>query len=282
MKVFSQYKKLIPFIIGSFRILGLSSCNLMGFMDKPSGDVQLLEAGRACLDKGDFTCARDYYQALSNSYADVKISESSLATLGENNIFFMADLFSALGSGTGNATTLITLAETAYARNKFDATSRTTIQTLYGNEASISDSTLKAYSQLITSLAMISNLLANGITSGGKLTAANIASDPTTCKAATTTCAVGSACVCAACDAGTGTGIVNGDNSAADMATSTNWSGVANWNKISASLSSANTAITTLTGSGSSGIFAALQALNGLGAAGNNCRRQILLQTLFP
>ena len=277
MKVFSQYKKLIPFIIGSFTILGLSSCNLMGFMDKPSGDVQLLEAGRACLDKGDFTCARDYYQALSNSYADVKISESSLATLGENNIFFMADLFSALGSGTGSSNSLIALAETLSARGKTDANTRTTIQTLYANEAAISDSTLKAYSQLISSLTMFSTVLASAVGTDGKLTLNDIASNGSGCKARTT-----GTCDNTDCDIGTGTGLTSTTETGIAMGVSTSWSAAASLDKLTAAASAINNASSVLTGSGSSGIFATLNTLSGLGVLNARCQRNLLLNALFP
>ena len=179
---------------GFLSLLFLSSCNLMGFMDKPSGDAQLLDAARACLDKGDFTCAHDYYTALSSNYADVKTSENSLTTLGENNIFFMSDLFTALGSGTGSATSRITLAETLYARSKTDPTTRTTIQTLYSNEAAITDPTLKAYSQLITSITMFSSILASAINTGGKLTVSDLAFNGATCRLATTDCLISASC----------------------------------------------------------------------------------------
>jgi hypothetical protein len=280
MKVNS--KKLKNFVLISSALFSLSSCNLLGFMDKPSGDAQLLEAARACLDKGDFTCARDYYQALSNSYADVKVSETSLTTLGENNIFFMADLFEALGSGTGGANSLVTLAETLAARSKTDATTRTTIQTIYANEAAITDSTLKAYSQLISSLSMFSSLLASAVGADGKLTASDIVIDPTACKAANCTTTVTTEC-----NMPVGSSLVNEDASeVTDLATSTNWNSSNSISKIKFAASAADTAVSTLTSSSGSGIFSALNALGGLGggatAAAARCSRQALITTLFP
>ena len=283
MKVISPYKKIIPLIIGTLTLLALSSCNLVSFMDKPTGDAQLLEAGRACLDKGDFTGARDYYQALSNSYADIKINESSLATLGENNIFFMADLFESLGSGIGNGNSLLTLAETIAARGKTDSSTRTIIQTIYNNESSIGDSTLKAYSQLISSISMFSSVLASAVGTDGKLSMNSIAANGAGCKALSS-----AACDDAKCDIGTATGLTATAEAAVTMSSAALWSAAPSLDKLTAAALGTNTAITTLTGSSSSGIFKALKSLSSLsGLPGTQqaiarCQRNIILNVLFP
>lgn len=274
----------VKLLLALFSALSLSSCNLLAFMDKPSGDIQLLEAARLCLDKGDYTCARDYYQALSNSYADVKISETSLTTLAENNIFFMSDLFDALGSGAGGPKSLISLAELAASRGKTNATTRTTIQTIFQNESAITDVTLRAYSQLISSLSMFNSILAAAVGANGKLEPGNIASNPSTCAAGLTTCSQASLCVCAACGVGnvtTLTADAGGTDAAVTMDSSALWTSDPSYNKLSAAASKADAAITTLTSTGG-GMLASLQQLSALGPLGTNCKRQVLIQILFP
>ena len=38
-------------------------------------------AGSTAFSRGDYNCALEYYQALSNNYGDVKVNETSLAKL---------------------------------------------------------------------------------------------------------------------------------------------------------------------------------------------------------
>jgi len=284
MKAFSSYQKTISIIVGFFTMISLSSCNMMGFMDKPSGDVQLLDAARACLDKGDFTCARDYYQALSNSYLDVKVSETSLTTLEENNIFFMADLFESLGSGTGGASSVIALAETLAARGITTATNRTTIQSTFQNDLAISDSTLKAYSQFISSVAMLSTLLASSVGADGKLTASDLATNATVCK----TKDVSSCAAASECDNGGGMldAAASEITEASGIGVATNWDTAVSAVKFRAAANDANNASTTLTGSNGGGIFGAIKGL-GNAPAGNDqanarCTRMFILQSFFP
>ena len=284
MKVISQYKKIIPLIIASLTILSLSSCNLIGFMDKPSGDAQLLEAARACLDKGDFTCAHDYYQALSNSYIDIKISESSLATLGENNIFFMSDLFESLGTGTGGTTSIISLAEKLAARGITTAANRTTIQTVYQNESAISDTTLKAYSHFISATAMLSSLLASSVGADGKLTASDLAVNASVCKSKNNSnCAAASEC-------DNGGGMIDAATSEiteiSGISVSSNWDTAVSAIKFRAAATDANTASGILVGSSGGGIFGAISGLGTVVGATDSqkarCTRMYILQSFFP
>ena len=69
----------------------LTACNLYGGLSKPANDEQYLVAARACLDRGDYACAKENYQALSTNYNDVRISETGLTTLAETRIFSISD-----------------------------------------------------------------------------------------------------------------------------------------------------------------------------------------------
>jgi hypothetical protein len=193
--------------IGALGLLLLSSCNLFGGIDKPSGDIQLLDAARACLDQGDFVCAKEYYQKISNSAYDAKMHEGSLAILGENNIFFISDLISSLGSGVGGASSLITLAQTLRSRNKTNAATFEIIQNTYSRAALISDPTLRAFSQFISSVAMMSAVLGNPVGSDGILIESDLAATPATCKAQSAASCAAAAADTASVELGISSGI---------------------------------------------------------------------------
>jgi len=263
-------------------------------MDKPSGDAQLLEAARDCLDKGDYVCAQTDYQAISNAYADVKTSESSLTTLASNDIFFMADLFKSLGSGKGDATSIVSLAITLAGRSAGTAGNFAIIQATYAADATIADPTLKSFSQLISSMAMFSAILSSATTSG-TLTSANLVANPATCLAAGNA----GAAAAAGCAAGTGTGLKanaadagDPDDATVDMSASALWNSAPSLNKLNAAASALNTAIGGLTQGGGTGILGAFGAITGLGGvpaangapktAAERVNREIVLSVLFP
>ena len=285
MKVNSNSKRVITLLLSSLAILNLSGCNMLGFMDSPSGDAQLLEAARDCLDQGKYACAQTDYQALSNSYADVKISEGNLNTLASNDIFFMSDLFKAVGSGKGDSSSIVTMAIALAARGAFAGTTFNTIQTTYTSDNAIVDPTLQAFSQLMSSMAMFSAILATQVSSG-TLTAASLVASPTACKAATCVTDGAGANVCGAgtgldLHAGDGDGIT-GDCSGATACMTGTWTGAASFNKLANAGNAASKAVGTLTqgggGGGILGVFSQLAALNGV----PNCQRQALLGILFP
>lgn len=258
--------------------LTLSSCNLFGGIDKPSGDIQLLDAARACLDQGDFVCAQEYYQKISNGSYDAKMSEGSLVMLAENNIFFMSDLISSLGSGIGGASSLIALAQTFRSRDKTDSTTFTIIQRTYGRTLWISEPTLKAYYRFISSLAMMSAVLAGPVGPDGVLTASDLAATPSTCKGLNAaTCAASATCNDAA------SGYFPDGNEVITM-DDTYWLGNTSTKKFRAAAAAADAASSDL--GISSGIFGAIASISAVTGANNQeearCTRMYLLQTLFP
>ncbi len=285
-------------IVALIAVFTLSSCNLMSFMDKPSGDFQLLDAARACLDKGDYACARDYYQALSSSYADVKVSETTLTNLAGDNIFFMADLIKSMGTGTGGVNSFISLAETFSSRGKTTGAIRTTIQAEFKNSNSITDTTLRAYMKFITSISMMAQVLSNAVGSDGVLTADDFAVNASTCKAAATAVCAATA----ACEAPASTNLLNvassevaayNDNgtSADDtddtggLYTATDWDTDASLDKLTEAVKRVDSSLSQLSGT-SSGLGSALSTLTALGGgasiAARRCTRQLLIQQLFP
>ena len=150
-------------------LLSLTSCNLYGGIDKPSGDNQILMAARACLDHGDYVCAQQNYQALSNNENDVKVSELALTALAQNGLFSMSDLLLALGSDRGSAKSLTAMSGLIAGRGKTDGTSRANIQSVFVSLTTIQDAKLKAFMQFLTATALVNQILAGAITSNNAL-----------------------------------------------------------------------------------------------------------------
>ena len=253
----------------------LTGCmNLYGAVDKPSGDPQLLSAARACFDRGDYVCAKEYYQQVSNSSADARTSELVLTTLAENNIFTMGDLITALGTGRGGKETFRTLSQTMAARGKLGAETRQLISVQYQNASGIADPYLRAFTQFVSSTAMFSVVLGNAVAADGILTNTDLVVNPATCAT------VGGGCtVAGSCAVGTGTDLTSTTTSAS-MSVTANWSGPATLGQLIGAAVAAESTLNTLNGGGSSGTFAVIQQLSGVsGLAG--CIRQQLLPILF-
>jgi hypothetical protein len=231
------------------------------------------------MDRGDYNCALEYYQALSSSQGDVKVNETSLAKLAQANIFKMSDLIGALGSSRGSGASFTSMGNTLAARGVTGATQRALIQQTFADNNAIINTKLKAFSKFLSSLSMVNIILAELAGADQVLTAADIVTNPTACKAAnSTTCATTAAADCAKPAASAvilGTALTNGLDSA------TGWSGTATLMQFIKAAEESNTQTSIFTGSSSnSGIFSAINTLAGLGAAADPCIRQSLVTTL--
>ena len=211
-------------LLGMIAMLPLftTGCNLFGGLSSPSNDAQYLDAARACLDQGNYDCAQKNYEALSNSYNDVKISEEGLTTLASQNIFSISDLVESLGTNLGSAASFSILAVAMEQRGITNGSYRTTIKQIYDNDAGINDIKLQAFSKFLTSLAMLNELLANAVGSDGQLTASDIVADPTTCKTSNGADTV-------ACAAPSGTAVTYNSNDTASMTVAGNGTGNGAW-----------------------------------------------------
>jgi hypothetical protein len=267
----------------SFSILPLlmMSCNLYGGLSKPSNDQQYLVAARACLDHGDYECARQNYEALSNSYNDIKISEGSLNSLAEGNIFSISDLVGSLGTNLGSASSFTFLAEALATRGVIGGAQRTVIKTAYDNDTSIQEPKLKAFSKFIAALAMLNEVLGNAVGADGKLSASDIvdASAVTACKAQA------GALLCNACTHATITQFTYNAGDASDMNTTAganaDWSGPATIQKFLNAATSASTQYSAFaSGSTDAGLLKAIQQLSALGVAAEDCVRYGIINIL--
>lgn len=177
----------------------LSGCNLYSGLDKPSGDAQLLSAAEACFDRGDLTCAQNYYNQISGSLQDQATAENSFtyldeegASMGEFMIFVgnIGDL------GTGGALTKFAEALTPGGQTK-----RVGIWQAYSMSAQIQDQSLKDFAAFISSMSLAVELLAEDATTVGVLAKTDIANLPTTCLQAGS---CSNALTTGACDQGNG------------------------------------------------------------------------------
>lgn len=250
-------------------LVTLSGCNLYGGLSSPSNDEQHLDAARACLDRNDFPCALEHYQALSDSYADIRINETSLARLGEARVFSFSDLISALGTSLGNGRTLSSMAELIARRNVATAANRLLIQETYASNGTISNANpkLRAFSQFLSSITMFNTVLAQAVGADGVLSASDIVTDPTAC--------AGDALQCVAT-----AGFPDGGTTP-DLTAPGDWDGTASLNMLWSALDTAEQRIGEFTGN-QTGILSSINELltQAPPGAGSGLKRQQLILIL--
>lgn len=270
--------------LGLTLLLSLSACNLYGGLSKPSNDDQYLLAARACLDHGDYDCALSNYQALSLSYNDIKISETSLTSLASNNIFSMKDLVSSLGTGTGNGISFTLMADLMASRGKTTPATRVIIQQVFSNDAAIASPQLKAFAQFTAALAMFNALLATAVRSGVLLETDLVDTGGSNGCTGVALCALSTKC-----DAPSGTNLTYDSADATVMTSAAGWTGSATLQKLIDSASKASAQLNTLSGTSNyTGLMKSIQALAGISLASgatdqqkDRCTRQALNDILF-
>lgn len=160
----------------------LSGCNVFGWLDAPSGDTQLLEAARSCLDRGDFVCARDYYSQVSASFADTVEAEEAYLALDEQGVSIrvLAQAFFSGSFGTPGLTVLANQISSA------GETKRNAIHAAYLKHLNMTAGSEREFVRFITGLALAAELLAEskGAVSTSDLETDDLATTPSTCMAA--------------------------------------------------------------------------------------------------
>lgn len=255
-----------------------TACNIYEFMDTPSGDAQVLAKARACFDEGDFNCARDYYGKLSSAQNDVRLMEDTLAGLAQDGLFLMSDFISSLGSGNGSGASITTMVNTLAARGKTATSLRESLRQKYNQASAITQTDLRAFTQFIVAYTLFSQVLAQVAGVDAVLSGNDLALVGNSCKTLS-----GAACATTPndCDAPTGIGVDMSSNNAT-LSSSSGWDDDANIAHVTETVSAMSSAISALTNS-QSGIFNAISVLNtDIGIAGENCKRQVLIQALFP
>jgi hypothetical protein len=170
------------------------------------------------------------------------------------------------------------MGNTLAGRGIANATNRLLVQQTYADNSAISNTKLKAFSKFLSALSMLNIVLAEVAGTDQVLTASDLVSNPTACKAAGSGACVGNA----DCDqpASSPVDLSNGTDPT-NMDSANGWNGTASLKQFIKAAEIADTEVATFTGSTSnSGIFSAIDSLSGLGAFAEPCIRQSLLTTL--
>lgn len=257
--------------------LSQSSCNLWSGLDKPSGDDQLLSAARGAFDRGDYSKALEYYQQLSNSQADVRLSEQLLVELAQAGFISVSDLVSSLGSSRGGGNSIINQANLLAKNGKNTGANRTSIQSFYSRAASITDTQLRGYIRFLIAYSMLAQTLGSVAGGDGLVTQSDLA--------ASANCNASGAPACggdANCNEGSSLLLDTADDgSLVDMDNSAAWSGSPSLKKVTKAAEAANSGLTDMGVSTDGGIFQAVSSLASI-PGGDNCIRRQLMSTLFP
>jgi hypothetical protein len=270
----TKLKKLSLVMTLACTVVLLTSCNLWSFMDSPSGDAQILSAARGCFDRGDYACATEYYQKLSSNANDAKISETIFVELAQAGFLSVADLVSSLGNGRGGGNSIVTIANLLAARGATTGANRTTIQAHFTSAGNITNANLRGYTKFMISLAMLSQTLASVVGADGQLTLSDM-SNSTACRTDGTCIGNG--------NCGKGTSLLEdatGDT-VTGMNSTTGWSSSPSLAKIIEAAEGADEGLTEMGVSTADGIFSTIDALSGIPGV-DNCKRQTIIQTLFP
>lgn len=177
--------------------ISLSACNFFDVVSSPSGDEQLLSAARACLDRGDAACALENYQKLSDTYKDIRLSETAFSTLDKEGIT-IGTLFEALGKGSSSGGVILTRFSNEIAKLTIGESKRTTILGAYKSAASIVQADLKAFTRFLTSLALTGELLAEYAGANQEVEKTDFITNSTACLTAFTASAAACAASCTA------------------------------------------------------------------------------------
>jgi hypothetical protein len=160
-----------------------SSCNFNVFepFDHPTSDAQLISAARACFNRGDYACAQQDYEKLSNNSDDIKNSEEAFVAIDQIGAG-MGAFISAFGQSNISTGKAITAIANSVGGNA-GAPARLAVYNAYQKAILVQDTSLKGLTRFVTAIAMAAELLAEAATSPGNLTQADLALSVSGCSA---------------------------------------------------------------------------------------------------
>lgn len=183
----------LAYAIIAASLSGLVSCqfNVFDPFDSPTSDTQLLDAARACLDRGDVECARQNYAKLSSAFSEIAASETAFTALDQAgaglNTFIEA-------LGNGDAGKGLTIMASKLATLTPGKAKRMEIFNAYKQVDQITTNTeLRGLVRFVTAFALAAEILAEDAGSNQSLDKADIVTSPTACD--TTSCALAANCV---------------------------------------------------------------------------------------
>lgn len=243
MNPFNFVRFQIVFGILMFSVIGFisSGCNLYSFVDKPNSEEQILSAGRACLDDGDWECAQNYYSQLrGGTLSDLAWAEDSFAILEHYGVsitqFAKAFASSSDGKGLGRFSNMITA--------NAGATTRLGVFSAYAAVASnqIKNTEIKGFTRMVVATAIAAELLAEAAGSDRSLIQSDLGSNPTQCLALSNpACASHASCL-----PGTGGLAATGTALDLDTVTTAQFGGTASYFMLDAALQEVKVGLTEL------------------------------------
>ncbi len=174
--------------------LVLSGClNIYSPLDSPSGDQQLLSAGRSCFDRGDYACAKTEFSKLSSSNADTEAAENAFVILAQNGAG-SGVFIKVFGTGTSNVGPAFNTFASYFPNAS--ATLRASIFTAYEQVQNMTPNTpLRGLVRFASASAFLAEVLAEGAAIPGTIKQLDIAAQPSSCvSAGVIACAAGGAC----------------------------------------------------------------------------------------
>jgi len=166
-------------------------CNLIGFLDAPAGDAQLLSAARAALDRADYAKALELYGKMSSSHAEVAASETAIALLDQEGASmgaFMSSFGTSIGGDTGIGKGLTNLASYLKKTGTPGPTKRTTMYralTMVNDITSAENKELRGLVRFLSSAGLLAEILAEDIGTSGTYTTADLVTTPSGCSTTT-------------------------------------------------------------------------------------------------
>jgi hypothetical protein len=154
-----------------------SSCNVYQTVDKPSENAQYLSRARACFDQGQFDCASEYYQKLSDAYQDRGIVEDTFAVLEKEGAGMGTFISAFIGGGSSGLNKLASILHKDAGLSK-----RKVLFDVYKNHLKIQDGDLRAFIRFITSAVLGAEILGEATGLDNILNLDDIAKDGSACK----------------------------------------------------------------------------------------------------
>ncbi len=186
----------LPILAGAGLLAFLSSCNIFDPLDSPGGDRQLLSAARACFDKGDFACAREYYGKLGGNQD--AIAELAFLSLDEEGMDISAIVRAlAISDGETIGSILTELGEALTYKTTPGEAKRQRLVDSYKTVANITNTSLKGFVRFTTAIAIAAEIVAeeSSVASDNVLSKTDLVLNAATCTEVAACTGAAAACV---------------------------------------------------------------------------------------
>ncbi len=191
-------------IFGATALLTLSACNVFDPFDSPHNEAQYLSAARACFDRQEYECAREYYAKLAQTQPEYAAAEEAFLILDQEGAG-MGPFMEVMAQG--DASKGLTKMGGKLAALQPEKAKRARILAAYKNVSKITnDAALRGLVRFMSAFGLAAEILAETASRTGNalvVEKSDLVANPTTCAAATLSFATDAAC------SGTGTNLAD-------------------------------------------------------------------------